>query len=242
MRVVVWVLATLVAGCDESGGREEFCGNGRLDISEECEPSGDFCPDCRLPLRHVTAHWSFETLDGALKSPCLPGDPEVKVYAQGGYTLQLWESAPCADGQVQLAAKREPLFVWVTSATYMSRVPSRLFTPSPTGDLPTIVIYTDAGDVRVRWDTQDAAGFQTSCSEIGVGTVRLVADGTPVPDGEAPCTDLSLIAGPILAGTRSLRVEGLSGGTVIAASSPIDITVSPGARVDAFVVLQALTP
>ena len=103
------VLVALAAGCDDGGDRrwDEYCGDGRIDIDEECDsgggPTAGCTADCRRPWYEVTAHWSFETLSGDVKAPCLAGNPPVRIGLSGGvYPIP---DAACATGQAQVMAK-----------------------------------------------------------------------------------------------------------------------------------------
>jgi hypothetical protein len=240
VRVIVGVIAVLVAGCDDGEPVDPPCGTVRGD---ECGRDQPYCTDgCRLERVEVIAHWSFETRSGDTKSPCLPGDPEVVVYALGvapGYGMQT--SSPCASGEVPLMVKPVAVNLSVTSIADHVYMGGLDFMPvDGPGDLPTVVIYTDGGSVRVRWSINNGVGAPT-CSAAGIKTVRFFIDGVAVMNGDLDCEVGTQSLHPILAGVHSLRVEGLDEAlNVVATSTPVDVTVLEAALVTTNVVLDVM--
>jgi hypothetical protein len=182
----------------------------------------------------MTVHWSFETLSGDAKSPCLPGDPSVRVNVGTIFTGTSMMTAPCASGSFVVRTKASGSWsVQVESMAdhaYRSRllyvVTSDL--PAP-GDFPTAVIYTDAGDITIHWNNPD----NDTCDGAGISSVRVIVDGVAVE--EDPCSSSvgasSTTIGPILEGVHSVSVEGLRSSDVVATSDPIDVTVVSGQAV-----------
>lgn len=248
--MVVCVLATLVVGgCgDRVDDSYNFCGDGRPDPGEECDPGRDeMCTaGCTLPFVDVTAHWSFETLSGDTKAPCLPGSPAVTVriqtFSSGGQTV-----APCASGQTPMSVKTGLYSVDVTSVA--DHAYSRGLVVADLniqgGDLPTVVVYTDAGTVLVHVTVYQADGAANSCNYAGLARLRLVVDDTTavVSDDCARLIVDAVNSGYLMVGTHSVRVEGLDlAGNVVATSETINVSVVAGTNVEATLELHLPMP
>lgn len=223
------VVALVMAGCTDEPDPDPYCGNGRPDPYEECEPGWSRCTDdCALIPIELIAHWSFETLNGDSKAPCLPGDPPVQIQISSvapGYGANV--SVPCSAGQAAVLVKE----TYVSSLSIASGVNrkyvSKPLAPGPISgrDLPTVVVYTDAGYIRASARYTDTAG-QNFCRPPTATTVRFVVDG--LPDRMLSCATYDLI-GPFAEGPHTLLAEGLDAdGNVVATSSPIDVYVIGG--------------
>lgn len=254
MRIVVGVIALLLAGCADDGSASgpAYCGDGRPDIGEECDPgpggANEHCTaQCTLPYADVTAHWSFESLNGESKSPCLPGDPEVKLdVISDGFPGSFHQSTPCSNGQLSFRLKHGLYSTVVTSVAdheYTGGASSTRVN-GPT-DLPTVVVYTDAGSVLVRVDVYKADGTALSRKHVGLTRLRLVVDNTtPVVSDECESLGVDAVhSGYLIAGTHSVRVEGLDdNGNVVAMSSTVDVDVVAGTNVQTTLELHLPMP
>lgn len=229
-----------VVSCgDEPPYSDPYCGNGYPDPYEECDAPGTpgCTADCTLEKIELIAHWSFETLNGDSKMPCLPGDPDVQVHIQSsipGFGADV--SSPCATGQTPVLVKPGVLFdVWVTSGADRQYTSSRFVGRPAVGsrDLPTVVTYTDAGYVQAAAYYADAEDRHW-CTPPGVETVRFVVDGAT--DRAFLCNGYNEI-GPFSEGTHSLRADGFdSAMNVVATSSSIDVEILAGAIGDVVTV------
>jgi hypothetical protein len=238
VRIVICGFAALAVACsDAPTDSDPYCGNGRPDPDEECDVVGDqYCTaNCTLQRIEVVAHWSFETLSGDLKAPCLPGDPDVQVHVQGitGYTgYGAVVSSPCVAGQTPVAVKPGAFNVWVSSVTdheYRSD-PFFIIINGPR-DLPTSVAYTDAGYVTGRTHYTDADG-RARCAPPNVESIHFVVDGAR-SDSPVLCNSGLDVIGPFSAGMHTLRADGYDAAlNVIATSAPVDINIVAGGTLD----------
>jgi hypothetical protein len=159
--------------------------------------------------------------------PCLPGDPDVRVSVATllpGTGAQV--TSPCTTGQTPVLVKPfgPPFYVTVMSSGSTSPTIS-----SPvlgTGDLPTVVIYTDAGYGQAAAEYVDAEDRHW-CAPPGVTTIRFVVDGAP--DATFVCNSRNVI-GPFSAGPHVLRADGFDAAmNLIATSTSMDVDILAGA-------------
>ena len=242
MRIVA-IIAMLVGGCGAEEEPYDSCGNGSPDIGEECDPGADdHCSSaCYLESFETTAHWSFETLSGDVKAPCLPGEPQV--------TLEFWDiflrmnevNAPCASGSWTVRLKYGSQLYSVSSFAgheYVGSGPDARVTGP--GDLPTAVIYTDAGSLAFEWQIWDAQGAPSTCASTEIEGFRIFMDGVLV--NEVGCSTNPYGAGTGALhpeGTHTVRVEAFHRYLgVIATWGDVDVTVVAGTVVRSNVELR----
>ncbi len=201
MRVAV-VVALVVGGCarDEDFDPCPFQGPDRL----QCDSGGE--------TEHVV-HWAFKSQSTGMQSSCLPGNPNVEVMLGAAGTFD------CALGQATMQHSPTDTSVFISSGGY------KLWTGFTPGfrDLATIVIPTDGGYVDGHWQFEDAQGMPATCDGSAVVAVRFLVDDTLLWQSAIDCHQSGALAGPIAAGSHTLRAETV--GSVVVTSSAVDITV-----------------
>ena len=221
------MLATLLVGCTEPS-------------EETCAPNDTLCdPDFVPGIARVTARWSFETLSGDQKAQCLPNNADVTLNLAGSPASIV---APCASGESPLRVPAfEPRVLVITSVDgHEYRGELSITNAHDGGDLPTLVVYTDAGYIRTSWMIHDAMGAASTCEAAGIQKVVVFVDGVQTKVLDCALTpNHSAMLGPILAGTHDLRVDGQdSSGNVVATSSSMGVQFSGGTSVGVDLILH----
>jgi hypothetical protein len=228
VRIVACVIATLFAGCTEQP------------IEDKCAPGDSLCdPDFVPGTAMVTAHWSFETLSGDRKAQCLPNNADVTLNLAGSPSSIV---APCPSGEWPIRVQAfEPRVLVVTSLDgHEYRGEMSTAGAYDGGDLPTVIVYTDAGYIRAGWTIQDAMSSPSTCEAAGIQKIVVLVDGVSTKVLDCALTpNHQTTLGPILAGTHDVRIDGQDpSGNIVATSSSVAVQFAGGTSVDANVTLH----
>jgi cysteine-rich repeat protein len=210
-------------GCFECLNAPPVCGNGVLDFNEDCDDSntldGDGCSaicEQEVPPRVVNATWIFKDLQGDVTTACPAGFASIRLEVTSlDRTVTFIDTFPCADGtgtSSLIPPGQYTATVTAFDAGTMNEYATSLEEPvdiSLGDDAITSTIFNDAGHFTFSWILRGQASMAVfNCTQIGAASVRAVITGTTANTTVHPCTEVSVLTVPLLAGnTYSVTLE-----------------------------------
>lgn len=216
----------LATGCELFA--DDDCGDGRLDIDEECDGSADCNSQCERIVPRLTVKWVWTDVDNAtLTHP--DGYTRVEVARQaiddeglpisqlGTSTHDFDESSTTFDigrlfGSYQLTYSllKDPSCA-ACDAVYGTSPPVVVVLEA--ANTVTLELFDDQGFLDVEWELRGAiTNNLLSCTQTGITTIRLGALGNTV---DLPCVAVSHQLGLFPSGAQELEVTALAAGNVV---------------------------
>jgi len=219
----------LLAGCwfeDDDEYVPSVCGDGRVDYDEECDyanaADADSCSATCERVAPYTVHWRTKTVAGAEHS-CPMGFDRANVIVQpvirDGETFTpngapIVTTTPCADGSEVIKLEPIPSYsanAYRVAVSFASSTSEEVYGETLSTwleEVTDVVMYEDAGFVRLGWNFHSAEWGTLDCFNANVAdvTINITALNWPAASYTVPCMELATYSPPIPVGVWQVEL------------------------------------